>query len=170
VTGLLVRFAKRKAAWETPDPAKIREVEFKDKNGQYDLRPSMYDVAEEQIVQAFAEHAAAAPIDPPGSALGIDFSGVRFKVEAELGSDKFSFTRDRHREVVLSSTSELDEVIELACREFEKRRRDIAKASVFKYVSERLAANDKEWTDLLESPDAKGWLKTLATKRKTVAK
>ncbi len=170
MTGLVVRFAKRKAAWENPDAATIREVEFKDKNGQYDLRPSTYAVSEEQIVQAFAEHAAAAPIDPPGSALGIDLSGVRFKVEAELGSNKFSFTRDRHREVVLSSTAELDEIIELACREFKRRRRDITKASVYKYVSDRLAANDKEWTDLLESPDAKGWLKTLATKRKTAAK
>ncbi len=127
MSGLVVRFARRKAAWEAADAAEIREIEFKDKDGKYDFRPSVYEVAEEQLVRAFAEHAAAAPIDPPGSALGIDLSGVRFKVEPQFGSDTFSFTRNRHREIVLSSRSDLDEVIELACRELESRRRDVAK-------------------------------------------
>jgi hypothetical protein len=165
VGGVVVRFAKRKAAWEGANASEIREVEFKTKDGQYDLRPSVYEVSEEQLVQAFAEHAAATPIDPPGSALGIDFAAVRFKVEPELGSDKFPFTRFRHREVVLSSASELDEVIALACRELASRRRDIPKAAVYAYVGERLAANDREWTDLVESPAARDWLKKLAAKR-----
>lgn len=166
MTRVVVRFAKRKAAWETADAAQIREVEFKDKDGRYDLRPSVYEVEQDQVVRAFAEHAAAAPIDPPGSALGVDLRGVRFKLEAEPGNDKFAFTRDQHREIALSSPADLDEVIELACRELAIRRADITKASVYKYVSERLEAQDKEWLDLLESPDAKDWLK----KRKAALK
>jgi hypothetical protein len=138
---------KRKAAWEATDAREIREVEFKTKDGQYDLRPSVYEIEEEELVQAFAEHAAAAPIDPPGSALGIDFFGVRSKVESALGNDKFSFIRAQHREIALSSASELDEVIELARRELSSRRRDIPKASVYTYVSERLAANDRSGRD-----------------------
>lgn len=170
MTQVVVRFAKRKAAWETADAAHIRDVEFKDKDGRYDLRPSVYKVEQHQVVQAFAEHAAAAPIDPPGSALGVDFRGVRFKLEPEPGNDKFAFTRDQHLEIALSSKAELDEVIEFACRELTTRRTEIAKASVYKYVSERLEAQDKEWLDLVESPDAKDWLKKLDAKRRATPK
>ena len=84
MTQVVIRFAKRKAAWETADPAEIREVEFKDKDGRYDLRPSVYEIDRQQAVRAFAEHAAAAPIDPPGTALGIDLRGVPFKVVADV--------------------------------------------------------------------------------------
>lgn len=170
MTRVVVRFARRKAAWETSDPVQIREVEFKDRDGRYDLRPSVYEVETDHVVRAFAEHAAAAPIDPPGSALGVDLRGVRFKLEAEPGNDKFTFTREQHREIALSSLAELDEVIELACRELKTRRTDITKESVYKYVGERLDAQDKEWLDLLESPNAKDWLKKLNAKRKAALK
>lgn len=165
MSGVVVRFAKRKAAWEAADASVIREVEFKNRDGQYDLRPSVYEVGEEHLVQAFAEHAAAAPIDPPGSALGIDLTGAPFELKPEPGSDKFSFTRDRHREFALSSASELDLVIVHACRDLTSRRREIPRASVYKYVSERLEADDEEWTSLLDSTAAKDWLRKLAAKR-----
>ncbi len=162
---VVVRFAKRKAAWETGDATHIREVEFKDKDGEYDLRPSVYEVDRGEVVRTFAEHAAAAPIDPPGSALGIDLRDLRFPLEPELGNDKFAFTRDRHREMALSSRAELDELIAHACKDLAVRKVEITKTSVYEYVSERLEALDKEWLDVLGSVGAKGWLKKLDAKR-----
>jgi len=165
-----VRFAKRKAAWETADAAHIREVEFKNKDGQYDLRPSVYEIEKNQVVQAFAEHAAAAPIDPPGSALGVEFGGSRFTLLSTHGNEKFELTGNQHREVALNSKAELDEVIELVCSELTTRQTEITKASVYAYVSGRLDAKDSEWLDLLDSADAKDWLKKLAAKKKPAAK
>jgi len=169
VTRLLIRFAKRKAAWEEANATQIREVEFRDKNGdyEYDLRPSVYEIEAEEIVRAFAEHAAAASIDPPGSALSIDFQGVSFKIEREPGNDRFAFTRDRHRELALLTRAELDAAIEFVCRDLSSRRKETSKSSVYQYVSARLEANDHEWLDLAESVAAKDWLKRLYAKRGT---
>lgn len=169
MSAVIVRFAKRKAAWETPDITEIRNVEFRTRDGEYDLRPSVYEVEEEQVVQTFAEHAAAAPIEPPGSALGIDFSGVRFKLEVQPGNDKFAFTCACHREFVLATIADLDEIITFACRDLTKRRREIAKDSVTNYVTARLEADDEEWTELLDPPTSK-WLQRLAAKRKAATK
>jgi hypothetical protein len=161
----VVRFAKRKAVWETADPIQIRDVEFRDKNGEYDLRPSAYEVEEEDIVRTFAEHAAAAPIDPPGSALSIDFEGINVKIEHRPGNDQFAFTRDRHREIVLSTRVDLEAAIQVVCANLTMRKKETSKASVYEYVSGRLEANDNEWLDLAESTSAKDWLKKLYAKR-----
>ena len=165
MTRVIVRFAKRKAAWEGADATQIREVEFRDKNGEYDLRPSVYDIDQVDLVRAFAEHAAAAPIDPPGSALSIDFLGVESPLSQQPGNDKFAFTRDRHRELTLSTRAELDAAIEFVCSNLSERTRDTSKASVYAYVSERLEANDSEWVDLADSIAAKDWLRRLNSKR-----
>lgn len=165
MTRLLVRFAKRKAAWEEANAAQIREVEFRDKDGEYDLRPSVYEIDEEDLVRAFAEHAAAAPIDPPGSALSIDFLGVLCRIEPHPGNDRFAFTRDKHRELALSTPAELDAAIEFVCAELCSRKRETSKSSVYQYVSARLEANDGEWRDLAESVAAKDWLKRLYSRR-----
>jgi hypothetical protein len=162
VTPVVVRFAKRKAAWETADATNIRDVEFKNRDGDYDLRPSVYEVEEGQLVQAFAEHAGAAPIEPPRSTLSINLRGSRFALERTPGKDRFAFTRQQHREISLSTMEELDELIHFACQDLVARSSEISKASVCKYVSEQLATQDKEWIDLLDSPDAKEWLKKLA--------
>ena len=44
MTCAVVRFARRKASWELPDAASIRDVEFKTREGEVDLRPSVYDI------------------------------------------------------------------------------------------------------------------------------
>lgn len=170
MTQVVVRFAKRKAVWETADAAQIRDVEFRDKDGGYDLRPSVYEIDQHDMVRAFAEHAAAAPIDPPGRALAINLHGSRFALAKEPGNDTFAFTRDRHRELVLSTQGELDEVIKMACQDLAARQTEITKESVHYYVSGRLAAEDREWCELLASTDAKDWLKKLDAKRKGGAK
>lgn len=165
MTRLVVRFAKRKAAWEEANARQIREVEFRDKNGEYDLRPSVYEIEDADLVRAFAEHAAAAPIDPPGSALSIDFLGVRSRLDQQPGNDKFAFTRDRHRELALSTPAELDAAIELVCTDLSARKRATSRSSVYQYVSGRLDANDSEWIDVAESIAAKDWLKRLYARR-----
>ena len=161
-----MRFAKRKAAWETADLGQIRDVEFKDKDGDYDLRPSVYEIDEKQIVQAFAEHAATAPIDPPRSALGIDFSGVQFPLLRKPGGKRFALIREQHREVELDSQSDLEDMIATVCRDLSARRRDVPKSAVYKYVGGQLEAADHEWIDIAESVDAKDWLKRIAERSK----
>ena len=93
-----------------------------------------------------------------------------FELKPEPGNDKFAFTRERHREVALSTRAELDEVIQLACKDLGARRIEITKSSVYQYVSGRLDAHDKEWRDLVEFVDAKDWLKKLDGKKKGGAK
>jgi hypothetical protein len=167
VSRLLVRFAKRKTPWEECDPEQIRESEFKDRNGEgYDLRPSVYDIAPSEVVRTFAEHAAAAPIDPPGSALAIDLHGVPFAIGSEPGKPTFAFTCAQHRELVLASKEDVDQVIASALANGANGRIPVPKADVYAYARGRLSANDEEWRTVVESTDAKEWLLKLDKKLK----
>lgn len=74
---MIIRFAKRKAAWEETSAEVIRDIEFRRKDGEYDLRPSVYCIDGRESVRCFAEHAAAAPIEMPASALGLDFTDTK---------------------------------------------------------------------------------------------
>lgn len=164
MTCAVVRFARRKASWELPDAASIRDVEFKTREGEVDLRPSVYDIDDSDLTKAFAEHAAAAPIDPPGSALGVDLAGLEMTLDPTAGNDRFAFTRAHHREIKLESVEQLDTLIDLARVEREKRSRPVLKANVYKYVTECLQAGDPERSDLAGSAAARHWLRGVLKK------
>jgi hypothetical protein len=161
---LIIRFARRKAAWESTDAAEIRKVEFTNKNGELDLRPSVYDVDASEVIRTFAEHAAAAPIDPPGSALGVDMSGIRLELNNEPGNKRFAFTRERHREIVVETEAAIEQLISSVLATLASRLHSIPKAEVYAYVASRFQVADDEWVELSESTAAKEWLRTLAIK------
>lgn len=150
---MLVRFAKRRTAWEpNVTLTELLEVEFKQKNGQVDLCPSTYRIDPHQLVQAYAEHAASAPISPPSSppALGIDAQNTLFRATPCAGKSRFAFTRDAHHEVILGDRADLERFVELLRAEASSRCHAIAKADVLAYVRGRLAAVDPEWQQVAD--------------------
>jgi len=165
VSRLVLRFAKRRASWEEPTAAGVREIEFTNrKTGVVDLRPSVYAVDEGEVLRAYAEHAAAAPIDPEAAPLGIDLGGMKLRVEASDGSIKFQLTRTRHAEIVVEDVAALDALIDIARTELPARSRNLKKADVRKFVQEKLAAGNEEWSRLAEEPTCKDWVKKLRPK------
>lgn len=160
----LIRFSKRRAAWEgSPDPEQLQQVEFRTKDGDPDLRPSVYEVlpTEEQVVRALAEHAHR--IDSDRSTLALDVSEPRRAVDATPGSDRFAFIRDAHREVRLADLADLlswiGAVLDSQPRAATRR---VSREEVRAYVSDRLAAEDPEWLGAAADPLAKRWLRELA--------
>ena len=104
---MIIRFAKRKAAWEETSAEVIRDIEFRRKDGEYDLRPSVYCIDGRESVRCFAEHAAAAPIEMPASALGLDFTDTKLSLANTPGSSKFKFIEQCHREIIAESATDL---------------------------------------------------------------
>jgi len=164
VSRLLVRFAKRRTSWESADAVAIRKVEFMTADGAPDLRPSAYDVEPLEVVQIYAEHATAAPIDPPKSTTGVDLAGLAQNVTVVPGKPQFAFLRAQHREVQLSGLAELDALVEQARQALPSRTVDVGRAEVYEYVRSRLAVEDIEWRAAAGAPTAQKWLKKLATR------
>jgi hypothetical protein len=124
VSRLVLRFAKRRASREEPTAAGVREIEFTNrKTGVVDLRPSVYAVDEGEVLRAYAEHAAAAPIDPEAAPLGIDLGVMKLLIEASDGSVKFQLTRTRHAEIIVEDVAALDALIDIARRDLPARSR-----------------------------------------------
>ncbi len=158
-TRRLYRFAKRRAAWESGNPTEIREVEFKSRDGGADLRPSVYQVDDPELVRTYAEHAAAAPLrDPPTTTRCLDLEGTSDEISDEPGNSWFRFSRERHREIVFSGTDALEEMIRIVVRDA-ARHRDVKKADILQYARDRFAEKDVEWQALKESDRAPSWVK-----------
>lgn len=96
---LLLRVARRRTAWAEPIHLDaLIKTEFRAEDGATDLSISVYDVTPPEAVQAFAEHAAGADMDPPRGGLGIDLA-IAPTVTASAGTTGFPFTTAAHREV-----------------------------------------------------------------------
>ena len=162
MTRLLVRFGKRHTSWETPDVVEIRKIEFRKRNGDPDLRPSAYDVDASELARTYAEHAAAARIDPLRVTSGIDFAGTGVVAVGTPGNEWFNFTRERHRELPVPNIGALEHMIELALQDHIPGRYQIAKAEVRAYAQSRLNQNDAEWLHCANSAHARSWLKKLS--------
>lgn len=162
---LVLRFAKRRSSWEEPTAAGVREIEFTNRGtGVVDLRPSVYSLEEAEVLRAYAEHAAAAPIEPESVPLGIELGGMNLKVEPSAGNDKFELTRMRHAEVIVADVAALDALIDVVRSELPARSRALKKADVRKYVQEKLAAGDEEWSRLAAESTSKEWVRKLRPK------
>jgi hypothetical protein len=164
VTVRLLRFARRRAAWESPSPEYIRDVEFRDREGKADLRPSMYFVEEKEILRCYAEHAAAIPIDPPRSALVVFGEACAGdKIREEAGSEKFIFIRERHREVHVIDEAGLTGFVTCLLDSVKNERAEVGLKDVVAYAQQRLLARDGEWLAVVMAPDAKPWMTKLKT-------
>lgn len=159
---LLVRFARRLSSWEpqTSDDD-LLQTEFWDRNrGQPDLRPSVYAIHAEEVVQAFAEHATA--FTPPSSAGGIDVGGTGHPVEETPGDTGFSFTMHRHREIILRNRDDLLALVREVRGSLPTRSHPVTRSQVREYARSRLAQGDQEWERARSHATAQTWLKKLA--------
>jgi hypothetical protein len=157
----LIRFARRLSSWdEGTSDEQLIAVEFKDRDsGGRDLKPSVYEIEEHEIVRAFSEHATR--FEPPKSAAGIDVSRTRGTVRVTPGLTDFSFTAATHREVVLKDEYELLALVREVRAGLPDRRHLVSVEERRAYVLSQLGAGDQEWVRAREKPTAPKWLKKL---------
>lgn len=139
---MLLRVAKRRAVWDEGDPAEVVRVEFQTSKGDVDLRPSVYDVADkEEALRCSCEHCATF-LSPPTKVRGYDFRGAGTP-HPDPGATHFTFTRERHREVVFDDEAALVRHVARVVAERADRELTFSTAELRAYVREH--ANDPEW-------------------------
>ncbi|WP_437896747.1 hypothetical protein [Sorangium sp. So ce124] len=135
-----------------PDAQSLYDAEFEDRNGIPDLEPSLYEVHQGAVVQTFAEHAAAAPMDPPRKKSGIDVRSTEERYYPEETGAVFHHIRTAHRVLRFSDAA--------ALRAFVGRLHELKESGVAKCVRVekkdireyvKLHANDGEWSLFLAS-------------------
>jgi hypothetical protein len=166
----LVKFARRKTAWAEAAENKItvadlQEKEFKNKDGKGpDLTISVYEVGSHEVtVRAYAEHAAAAPIDPPPTTTAMNAAGLCATLRRSAGSDKFEFIRDNHHEIILADINELHALIAEILKEYAHRQDAVRRKEVTGYASSRLRESDPEWLAMLADAQCKTWIRELVS-------
>ncbi len=145
---VLLRISKRKTAWEAETGSEETYlVEFRDRAGNPDLSPSVYELedASGEIVQAYSEHYAGLELDPPRGSTNVDFGGEHEEVTVTPGTSSFIFTQLAHREIKFADSEALRNFVELVFNEAAARRRPTTKKEVKEYVQNRLKADDPEW-------------------------
>jgi hypothetical protein len=151
--GILLRCFKRRAAAETGpdgwDAESLYAAEFRDHNGRPDTELSVYDIDADDWCGVFLRRAAAAGIDPPRCAGGVDVRPIRSDAEAAPEDWCFRVLTERHRILRFESDQVLPFVIELHCR-----MRD-GTCSVFRHERSDLRTwlrankDDAEWAAFL---------------------
>jgi hypothetical protein len=162
VSRVLIRFSKRLAIWEPGHtPEEIQHSEFRQKDGAIDLRPSVYEIQDSEVVRAFAEHATM--ISPPSSSAGIDLGGPGSEVESTPGKTGFSFTTSAHRELALKSKEDLFNLIGRVLAGLGSRLHHVTRAQIMTYAKARLAAMDPEWQRAIAHSKPGTWIHKLAS-------
>ena len=142
---ILLRLVKRRTSWEPEiDLDETMETEFH-RNGQIDLRLSVYEVEprHEAILRVHAEHAATFLQDPPHGGNNLDLRGV--ETLKTTGASRFKFTREFHRELVFQDEAELREFISGMCGSLKCRIYRIEKKQIREYITSRFKDGDPEW-------------------------
>ncbi len=162
MTTVLIRFSKRRSSWapERTD-ADVQKIEFSDKHGNPDLRPSVYEIALEDLVRAYAEHATN--IDPRRGALGLDLGGLAQSIRATPGTSTFAFTREAHREIELGDLRELLELIVDLRAAFGDRSYPVTQDEIVAYAKDRLSKGDDEWRRAVAAAKRGTWVQKLAS-------
>ena len=140
----LVRIGKRRLAWEESEPAEIARIEFRDRDGNLDLRPSVYEVDavdagvphRGQIVRVHDEHAVSV-ISPPRGGDDLIVDGA-FEVEEEYGETLFSFANERHRELRFPDEPALIAFVGVLMGSRSERRVQLGRDELFAYIAARL--------------------------------
>jgi hypothetical protein len=162
VSRVLIRFSKRLAVWEPGHtPEEIQHSEFRKKDGAVDLRPSVYEIQNSEVVRAFAEHATV--ISPPSSSAGIDLGGLGSEVKSTPGSTGFAFTTSAHRELSLRNKEDLFNLIGNALAGLSSRLHHVTRAQIMTYAKARLAAIDPEWQQAVTRTRPGTWVYKVAS-------
>jgi hypothetical protein len=163
MTSFLVRFARRQASWEGDlSLEEVQQAEFKARDGNPDLRPSVYIVAdtESALTQVYAEHCATPPITPERTTIGIDTTECADRILNTEGSPRFATAREAHREYEIPDLAALLAFVDrLRDRVKARRTREVTRERVVAYARERVRAADVEWIAVAQLD--KDWLKAL---------
>jgi hypothetical protein len=152
---MLVRFAKRKAAWEaTTNSDVFIETEFGRGDG-IDLKPSVYEteVGQPILIRAYAEHAASFNLNPRRGAVAIDLSGGTTR--ATPGKSLFDFTRSCHRELIFADETEMRGFLKGIFEDVTARTYRTEKKDVPEFVRARVTAKDPEWIQFCDGCEKK---------------
>jgi hypothetical protein len=154
-----MRFARRRKLWKLTSPREILDAGFRNERGEPDDRVSVYELASDgnDVVRAYAEHAAGAGLSPPTGAEGMNLRGLASDVRPSPGTTPFAFTRSVHREIVLTE-AELLEMIAVAVQEARHRHFEISRHELAEFVGGRIESGDSEWAAFLaSSPKSDKW-------------
>lgn len=169
----LLRFGRRRSSWELDDVGAIAAVEFRKGDG-HDLSPSAYeleardsDELHSRTVRLYAEHAASFLGSPPNGIRPLDLSGLREQVATD-GSTLFHYANACHRELRLTSETDLLRLVEQVKRELARRMQEaVSAAAMLDYAAARLLAEDPEWVAATTPPqNACAWLPLVERRRK----
>ncbi|WP_437958407.1 hypothetical protein WME76_01280 [Sorangium sp. So ce119] len=152
-------FYRFNTADTAPDAQSLYDAEFEDKHGRPDLEPSLYEVHHEAVAQTLAEHAAAAPISPPGRKAGIDVRSTGEQYYTDETSAPFHHIRTAHRVLRFSDAAALRAFVGRLYELKESGAAEcvrVAGQDIRDYV--RLHAKDDEWSLFLASA-SKDWRK-----------
>lgn len=164
----IVRPQTEPAAGIDPPNAAMSSSVSEGSSARATLEPSQRGALPE-IVQAYAEHAAAAGMDPPPTAHGLNASQQGRTILETIGSPRFAFIRERHREISLADLNELHDFIGKMLASVIENRHPVTRAEVYAYVRGKLRDGDAEWHGAADD-GAKSWLVKLRDQADALAK
>lgn len=156
----LIRLMRRRlTAWEE-DADTLVDVEFRNRDGTIDLRPSVYevDVAEADgpsfALRARSEHHAAMELGLGSPCREHDLSAWHDVDHQSPGNPRFEFIRDSHRELVFESPEQLRQFLHEVLPEARRTAVLHKKGDIRGYASERMRRADAEWL----RAHSEGWI------------
>jgi len=150
VSKALIRFARKRLSIWSHDRSdrEVQQLEFTNRDGVPDLRPSVFEIEFKDLIQAYAEYATLR--NPPETSFGLNVAGVSRDLDRSPGKTGFRFTTDAHREVALRDERDLLAFIREIRRDFAERKHDVNKKQIVEYARGRLAHSDAEWLAAVE--------------------
>jgi hypothetical protein len=150
---LLLRISPRRTLCESVDLEEILETAFRAYGkASLDLQPSTYQVDHmAEVPRVKAEHAAAAPLDPPTRGSGaFDMQDLVRDVRVEPGKALFAFLAAAHRNAHFESETQLREAVSKVVAERNERMVVTPKVQLAAYARGRVKAADPEWAHALD--------------------
>ncbi len=153
----LLRISKSKAAWEEGDVEQILKTNFRLRDGNWDLEPSVYEISEPRdedyersSLRAHVEHVASFLGPPANPSLHrLDAEGITADVTASPGQTRFQFANLAHREIRLDGEASLRALVQQLLDEVASRGVPVAIADVLDYILS--VADGLEWSDAATS-------------------
>jgi hypothetical protein len=151
----LLRILKRLHSLFEETTARVREVEFRNKDGSLDLSPSVYkiDMAEsskagEMIVRLVSEHYACWRSPPPPAPVrAVDIAGLSVApLVPQNPNTVFAFLNASHRELRVGTNEGLTTLVEAMSGLNGARLMSISDSNVMEYIYTRHRDQDPEWT------------------------
>lgn len=158
MTSLHLRMLKRLVSLETSSAADLIEIEFMTRTGEVDLSVSIYEVDDNSVTRARAEHTASFCNPPKEGQAALSMHGFPdMEVEIASGATRFAFTQQQHRNLNLFDAEELAAVLEAVIADRSARQRLTAQDEIRGYVRGRLEKEDGEWLELCSDKNRKVW-------------